>query len=58
MYLFFLSALVGIIFCSVGLVMIVRSHGNKNDRSILRSSYWFAAAAAIVLIGAISFIAV
>ena len=58
MYLFILSALVGVIFCSVGLVMLVRSPGKKSDRSILRSSYWFAAAAAIALMGTISFIAV
>ncbi|WP_292707583.1 hypothetical protein [Mesorhizobium sp.] len=57
MYLFILSALAGVIFCSVGLVMLVRGHEKKSDRSILRSSYWFAAAAAIVLMGAVSFIA-
>jgi hypothetical protein len=57
MYLFILSALMGFIFCSVGLVLLVRGDGKKNDRNIVRSSYWFAAAAAIVLLGTISFVA-
>jgi hypothetical protein len=47
----------GFIFCSVGLVLLVRGDGKKNDRNIVRSSYWFAAAAAIVLLGTISFVA-
>ncbi|MER8436097.1 hypothetical protein NKH36_15990 [Mesorhizobium sp. M1312] len=58
MYLLILSALVGFIFCSVGLVLLVRGHGKKSDRNVLRSSYWFAAAAAIVLMGTVSFVAV
>ncbi|WP_287342998.1 hypothetical protein [Mesorhizobium sp.] len=58
MYLSILSALVGFIFCSVGLVLLVRGDGKKSNRNVVRSSYWFAAAAAIVLLGTISFVAV
>ena len=57
MYLFVLSALAGIILCSVGLVMLIRGRREKTDHGILRSSYWFAAAAAVVFVGVVSFVA-
>lgn len=55
MYLFILSALAAIILSSIGLVMLVVGRNEGEDRRILHSSYWFAAAAAIVLVGAITF---
>ena len=54
MYLFILSALAAIILCLVGLVLLVRELVGGADRRILRPSYWFAAAAAMVLMGAVS----
>ncbi|WP_287236333.1 hypothetical protein [Mesorhizobium sp.] len=55
MYLFILSALAAIILSSIGLVMLAMGRRGEADRRILHSSYWFAAAAAIVLVGAITF---
>lgn len=54
MYLFILSALAAIILCLIGLVMLVREFVGGADRRIFRPSYWFAAAAAMVLMGAVS----
>jgi hypothetical protein len=53
MYLFILSALAAIILCLIGLVMLVREFVGGADRRIFRPSYWFAAAA-VVLMGAVS----
>jgi hypothetical protein len=55
MYLFIFSALAGFILCSVGLAMLIRIRGEKADHGIPRSSYWFAAAAAVVFVGAVPF---
>jgi hypothetical protein len=53
MYLFILSALAAIILCLIGMAMLVRELVGGADRRILRPSYWFAAAAATVLMGAV-----